>query len=672
VPVSSQDSPGENLELAAGVSVKIGDFTCLVGQALGMGSFGAVWAADGPDGSEVAIKEILCNSHSELLNALFESHLLKTLGGSSGGSAGSSTDAEKGSSANATATPRCVGVVPALLSCGTSCIGNDKWRVRLAMTRIPGEPLDVFLEERRRQHRKERREVKAQGGAGSTSIANLVRTHFGEACYFANELLSQLVPCFEQISASAFHRDVNSHNILVDKSGSVPRYGLVDFGLAVDSICWRSEEGSGPVASRPSRVGRDGVSTWHYLDVGGDCRYWPLSAWMQFLAGWRELEACPSLSFEYQMQLDLHALGITVMQILAELLPLPSDMSANNIDTVASSFTLKATEEHEALLPEVWKLRVVWERYWNRVSPLHGRLIDTFHNGGDWNVLKIDCIQNGVHDKLAEDLRLLRVSIREALDACRSVDVSKTSGEGNSSAEGQSPIVPSNLAGILAATLMLVSDGQGEEMTQGPYAWQVAGSLLASGGSDRAAPRPGSTMTASNCSTTASTVGVQENSRESASSCRFPAPDQAKSTSADGRRLMQSSSSPYLLLPCPRRVPADEGSGTPRRQASPSVASTWTVGQPTALLAPAPTATLIRTPSAPQQLQTAATVLGGNAAIRGGSAPRHPVAAPPRENLVCKLSDLKDKVDWLAEEMAKLGDKRGKDSHIVGHRRARC
>lgn len=671
-----QESPREELELSAGTTVKIGDVTCNITSALGMGSFGAVWAAEGPNSLELAVKEIVCHSHAELLNALFESHLLRVLGGEVGnrspllakelrearGDVSGDAFGERDRAQAGSTSPRgtCAGMVPSLFAVGTSCIGNDTWRVRLGMTRIPGEPLDVFLEDRRRRNRRERREL---GGAAPS--AAIVRRQFGEACYYARELLNQLVPAFEQISAVAFHRDVNSHNILIDSSGganAVPRYGLVDFGLAVDSICWRNEEGAAPSGNRPSRVGRDGVSTWHYLDVGGDCRYWPLSAWMQFLAGWRELDACPSLCFEYKMQLDLHALGITVMQVIAELLPIPPDFSVENLENGGSGFGGKGPEDaYDALPREVWKLRLVWDRYWGRVSPLHGRLIDTFHNGGDWNALKLDCITSCVHDKLAEDLRLLRMAVREALDACRSAEA--VGGEGHKASSKDSAAVPAGASGLFAAMLMLVSDGQGEETAHGPHAWQLIGSLLHAGSSGERAVAAGRPCTAS-CST-ASTVANKEES----SSCRLAQDAAADAAAADGRRLKQASSLPYLLLPKPRRVANEEGGGTPRAfGAANAGANAWNLGQPAAVQAPLP-GTLLRAASQ-HQLPVAASSpqCGGGSLPRAGSLPRR--NHPPRENLVCKLSDLKDKVDWLAQEMAKLGEKREEHS-TLGHRNVR-
>lgn len=628
-----ETSPREEVELRAGAVVRIGDCVCNITNALGMGSFGAVWSAEGPDGADLAVKEILCRSQSELQNALFESHLLSVIGGGGGNRSllhpGECQDAERSrgddSSLNVGFPPlACAGLVPTLVACGNCRIGSDSWRVRLAMTRLPGEPLDVFLEERRRQLKKEWRQL---GGSEGASAVALCRRQYIEACSIAREMLIQLAPVFEQISAIAFHRDVNSHNILIDYSGGVPRYGLVDFGLAVDSICWRSEEGSGIANTRPSRVGRDGVSTWHYLDVGGDCRYWPLSAWMQFLAGWRELEACPSLSFEYQMQLDLHALGITVMQVLAELLPAPQDLVLEAADGSKTT----AEDAYDIVPPEVWKLRHVWDRYWNRVSPLHGRLIDTFHNGGDWNALKMDCITTAVHDKLAEDLRLLRMATRDALDACRVAVEASAEGTKLPANAAISATWPPSLVGLLAACLILISDGQGEDTLAGPYAWQVISSLVA--GDDRAPPKA---CSASNCSTTASTVA-----------CQVLSPDLA-----DDGRLKQNASVPYLLLPKPRRV---EGAGTPPRSLLGAANAAWNLDHRTVLKAPP------RSPSS-GGLQASPLV---PAPLSGGSGAQIRSGSQPRENLVRKLSDLKDKVDWLAQEMARLGEKRDDSGHVV-------
>merc|ERR1712146_474917 len=106
------------------------------------------------------------------------------------------------------------------------------------------------------------------------------------------------------------------------------------------------------------------------------------------------------------------------------------------------------------------------ERYWGIVSPLHARLISTFHTGGDWDALKVDCIQNGVHEKIAEDLRMLRAAIKEVREACRrsSADTGAAAPEVEAPS-GSSTMNLAAAAELFDALLLLVSDGQSTETT---------------------------------------------------------------------------------------------------------------------------------------------------------------------------------------------------------------
>eukprot|EP00913_Durusdinium_trenchii_P028950 g27144.t1 len=55
------------LELAVGIVVRIGAVQCMISEPLGMGSFGVVWAAKTSAApQEVAVKEMICNSDTEL------------------------------------------------------------------------------------------------------------------------------------------------------------------------------------------------------------------------------------------------------------------------------------------------------------------------------------------------------------------------------------------------------------------------------------------------------------------------------------------------------------------------------------------------------------------------------------------------------------------------------
>jgi serine/threonine protein kinase len=374
---------GEELQL--GITVKIEDSLCRITDALGMGSFGTVWAAeDISTRKRLAVKEIACWSHNELMNALFERHLLRVLSAEPPEQATDANNqpADNGASAGEIAT------MPSLVGHEVLCLRPK--RVRLAMTRVPGVALEDFLEERRC----------LAAVAGSACARMSPRERFAEASAFSHALLSQLAPVFERISSVAIHRDVNTHNILVDaQTGRNPAYGLVDFGLAVDTLCWCSTENNPETKWRPTRIGVDAVHTWRYLDIAGDCRYWPVSAWTQFLIGWKEIDANPCLLREYQVQLDQHALGITAMKVFVELLspPPPKETrssgkeSTNEAQGVVPPRDPVSDSDIPNLQMEIWTLLRAWERYWKRISPVHRKLISTFHHGGDWEVLKQMC-----------------------------------------------------------------------------------------------------------------------------------------------------------------------------------------------------------------------------------------------------------------------------------------
>jgi len=303
----------------------------------------------------------------------------------------------------------------------TESTGTEMWRVRLAMTKVPGVPVDRFVEACRRKRNN-------SGNASLAARASVAQQHmhFVEACSVARELVLQLAPTFEQISKLAYHRDVNSHNILVDGDSTNPVFGLVDFGLAVDLANWQ-----GPVGSQ----------SWHLVDIGGDCRYWPMSAWLQFECGWQELSKYPPLSVEYQQQLDFHALGITALQVIAAMAPQVDD---------------------ESLAPQFKALQVAWDRYWEDSTRFWQRLLEVFRHGGDQNALKVSCITEGVHNIVGADLAALRSALRDAFDACR-------------------PVGLRQFRPLFAALLELISAGGtvGFEENKRPPTWQEVYKLAA-------------------------------------------------------------------------------------------------------------------------------------------------------------------------------------------------
>lgn len=157
------------------------------------------------------------------------------------------------------------------------------------------------------------------------------------------------------------------------------------------------------------------------------------------------------LRSEYRTRLDMHSLGLTALQVLVE--TMPPDLS------------LPPGHSAGGLFAELQSLKSGWERYWDMVTPLHSRLMETFHNGGDWDVLKAHCLDNNVHEAIAAELRGIRGAIIRAHAAGRSLPSS-------------SGFCSETSAGLLTALLLLIGCGDWShevEGTVGPGAEEVPG-----------------------------------------------------------------------------------------------------------------------------------------------------------------------------------------------------
>lgn len=261
------------------------------------------------------------------------------------------------------------------------------------------------------------------------------------------QLISQLAPTFERISTHAFHRDVNSHNILVEGGDVlVPNYGLVDFGLAVDFQKWQ-----GPGVSPTS---------WHLIDIGGDCRYWPMAAWLQFECGWQELVKYPALASEYQTHLDLHALGITALQVWGNVIA----SAINTAKRPNEGGSVNHNGDAERMPDEVVNLHAAWEAYWQDATRFWERLLDCFRNSGDQNALKGWCIAEGVHNIIGQGLANVRTALREVCQVCGPPERSIGGGAGAGSAAamlaGQRPFFSTLLELVSAGGIAGVVEGQ--------------------------------------------------------------------------------------------------------------------------------------------------------------------------------------------------------------------
>lgn len=395
------------MELDSGVVVQIGDSSFEIMSPIGEGSFGVVWGAKlrQGHGGMVAIKETVCRSRSAVASAAFEGQILQALGRAA---------ANDGDGAAVERIPACV-------ACSTDCVGPEEWRVRLAMTFIPGEPLNRFLEQR-----------------WTTTPAAEPYHYFAEACFFARELVLQLAPALGRIASLAYHRDVNPRNIIVDdaaRAAGGPRFGLIDFGLAVDATCWR-------LGSAETAAGEAIIGAWQVFGVGGDCRYWPVSAWLMLEQGPRALSLCPPLCLEYKTHLDMHALGISALQVFAEMAPpRPTVLLTPGGEAAVRS-------EWGEVACKLWALAAAWDRYWSEATSYWRRLFEAWRSGTgeELAAVKAQYRRDAIHATVAKLLQDLRAAIQEACEACERSNVDADLG-------GAVP--------IFHALLAMISGGEG-------------------------------------------------------------------------------------------------------------------------------------------------------------------------------------------------------------------
>jgi hypothetical protein len=221
----------------------------------------------------------------------------------------------------------------------------------------------------------------------------------------AKELVLQLAPAFERIVTRTYHRDVTPRNILLDTApGARPSFGLIDFGLAVDSTQWRIG-----LASVKSMFPSDGTPAWMHFGVAGDGRYWPVASWYMFEMGAEKVSRCAGLELEYKMHLDVHSLGLSAVQVLVELSPQPhsaDDESRQDND-----------EYDDELLTRLWCLRTAWQQYWEEATRFWQCIYDTFRSGGDFKALKAAYVRADVHETMRRSLLSLRGAITQVRDA---------------------------------------------------------------------------------------------------------------------------------------------------------------------------------------------------------------------------------------------------------------
>jgi len=335
-PLSASSSRTKLTSPGAARKLNIGHSSFTILKELGKGSFGVVYAGtDDATDMPVAIKDIACKSEKELDQARFEFDVMRKL-----------------EDKLATMSPRRNQAVekmhcPKFIASHQYNMGPSQWKVLGAMERVTGETLDGW-------------EAKKKG-----------KLPFDDSCLVARIMLEQLAPTFERVAEIAFHRDVNAHNILINVDNddvTTANFTLIDFGLAVDARDWKTGK-------------------WKVHDIGGDCRYWPASAWMQFIYGYKYLESMESHSGNFKehyiYMLDVHCLALTAIQLIVD--------------------TMDPTSA-----PAAASLGPAWARYWDYSTQYWKQVYAVFSKGGDWNRMKHDFMKIRVQETTKANVKKLQ------------------------------------------------------------------------------------------------------------------------------------------------------------------------------------------------------------------------------------------------------------------------
>jgi len=384
---SSARHQPERLEAGAEVAVGRQLFRCL--SLLGKGSFSEVWRSHVVGGQgEIALKEVFCKSQQDLQSAVQECTLLLNLHQALGAT-GIPQDR------STPRAPLCLGYTVDPFKRG--------WRVRMAMTRILGEPLDRWGQS-----------VPSLMQSAVTSRRPSSHERFTHAlrrgCALAMQLILQIGLTLERLAPLAFHRDVNSHNILMgdtrgpdgscvglagicDPSEVAHRvsFCLIDFGLAVKSKDWASPG-----------------NAWKKSTIAGDCRYWPAGAWLAFLFGVEALALRLVLCRQYTTRLDIHGIAITAIELLCTTIgsACPGSSAAGSMD-----FNNRESAAWSRLLAS-------WHRYRTDVWSWHSQVYEVFLVGGNIEPVMRRLGQEGVVDLLLALLAELRTGLRACAACC--------------------------------------------------------------------------------------------------------------------------------------------------------------------------------------------------------------------------------------------------------------
>eukprot|EP00811_Abedinium_folium_P032456 NODE_54_length_4000_cov_7.516654.p1 GENE.NODE_54_length_4000_cov_7.516654~~NODE_54_length_4000_cov_7.516654.p1 ORF type:complete len:950 (-),score=211.76 NODE_54_length_4000_cov_7.516654:283-3132(-) len=393
-------SPGVPRPLAEREVVAIGRRQFLVCEVLGEGAYARVWAAQSTLQEDAAIKEMRCGQGPGILpdatlqRALFEVEVMLRLTSSEGGAD--------------ICAPR---VLEHQLWQGESTPAGAAFVCRVAMTRRPGAPLCAWLDARLQRRR--RLPMRSDDEVVTAYCASFV-----EAAAVAREFLCQLGPTFEKLNRYvAYHRDVNSRNLLVHSPtteeecwGNAPadastlELSIVDFGSSADARAWLGA----------------GEGSWQVENPTGDARYWGPASWVRFLHGAQSLTPENGLLRQYSRRLDMFALAVCAVEAMVRLHT--ADCPAEAV--LRALPRNRNSEACTSLVQCVQRLRASWSAYWGVATTSFDRLAEYSRQcccgeqaraAQTWQELT----QSGIPQALAQRLHELCADLHRVAELCR-------------------------------------------------------------------------------------------------------------------------------------------------------------------------------------------------------------------------------------------------------------
>lgn len=134
------------------------------------------------------------------------------------------------------------------------------------------------------------------------------------------------------------------------------------------------------------------------MNIGGDCRYWPVSCWKQMLFGYKYLLANPSEAEEYVHNIDAHSLALTCLQMMVEVTSGPEP-------------------------PHAAALFSAFRRYWADATRFHAELYAVFQGHGTFANLKKSFLQQQIAERTHRNLERLKLALDEiASSVCSSAE----------------------------------------------------------------------------------------------------------------------------------------------------------------------------------------------------------------------------------------------------------